>query len=739
MKRVMAHYMHAAERQAALEVMRDPETTESFVLGLVEEADIPRLEEQGLIVQILEDQPDVETPGTRGLPPEGPLPEAGPVMDEEGANFYLIQLSGPLLESCRRQLSELGVSLLEHIPHHSYTARLEPQQARQVRALDFVTSLRLYDDRDTGPLLFSPGTRQRSAVPARGQARPIITFDLRLHQAEDLQAVLEKLDAMGVSTAGGQGRKVRVYLLKDSDLLGRIIAMPEIASVEEYIPPELHNDIARQLMGVDAAAASGGTVISQTGEGEIVAVADTGIDLNHPDFQGRVVGVEALGRPNDPSDLHGHGTHVAGSILGDGSASGQQIQGTAPGAKLYFQSVMDASGQLSGLPLHLASLFGTAYQAGARIHNNSWGAATQSMYTFSSIEVDEFVDQHRDMLVVISAGNAGSALSPLHSQPGFVDWLSICSPASSKNALTVGASRSSRTNGGLSHLTYGMAWPQSYPDPPIRDETISGDCEAIAAFSSRGPCDDRRIKPDLVAPGTDILSTRASTAPLHNFWGPHPGNQHYAYMGGTSMSAPLVSGCAALVREYYARGLGHQPSAALIKATLINGTRLLSGPDALADHPYLPNYHQGFGAISMPHTLPNPSMPGMVLDFVDTWLAPDTQFHFTGQAFRFQFSTAEGPFLRICLAYSDVPGRALQNNLNLFVQHLGTGGKWIGNEALPTNLRIPDPDNNVEIFRMDDPPAGDWIVQVSAANLLRPGQDFALVVCGFLSSRMQTV
>jgi len=65
-------------------------------------------------------------------------------------------------------------------------------------------------------------------------------------------------------------------------------------------------------------------------------------------------------------------------------------------------------------------------------------------------------------------------------------------------------------------------------------------------------------------------------------------------MGGTSMAAPLVSGCAALVRQYFI-GQGHHPSAALVKATIINGTHRLTGFDAVADYGELPNYHQGFG------------------------------------------------------------------------------------------------------------------------------------------------
>ncbi len=239
-----------------------------------------------------------------------------------------------------------------------------------------------------------------------------------------------------------------------------------------------------------------------------MAVADTGLDEDHPAFEGRIAGIVARGRTGDASDPDGHGTrgtHVAGSVLGDGSASGGDIRNTAPEARLFFQSLLDANGELGGLPVDLGDLFKEAHRAGARIQNHSWGAKTSAAYTFNSIEVDEFAAERRNALLVISAGNEGRAAAPLNSAPGFVDWLSVGSPASSKNALTVGASRSDRTSGGLAALTYGAVWPSKFPDPPIvASEKVSDDVEALAAFSSRGPCDDRRIKPDVVAPGTDV-------------------------------------------------------------------------------------------------------------------------------------------------------------------------------------------------------------------------------------------
>ncbi|HUH72536.1 MAG TPA: S8 family serine peptidase, partial [Mycobacterium sp.] len=574
-KRIIAHYMEDSERDAALSAMHDTQSTDSFVIGDIDEANVAALAEQGLIIDEL---PDAALPPLADLSPAladadrrfggeaqfaGDEPYFGPdadfyppEFDPTRANTYTMLLAGPLLEEWRQQIEALGVEIIEAVGPQLYTAVLEPQQLAPVWDLHFVRSLHPRTHSETSP----PIPEQRSEPPVDSGVDQISIYDIRLNKPEDAEAVLAFLSGREVIVAGAHGRKIRIAVKENSSILAELQQMPQVNELFEYVPPEFSNDRARVLIGIDAPGNPVTSHIPFEGSGQIVGIADSGIDDQHPDFQGRLVGILALGRPGDHSDPSGHGTHVAGSVGGDGTASCGAVRGMAPAASIFFQSILDAKGKLGGLPWDLNDLFNEAYQAGARIHNNSWGANTGSRYNFNSVEADEFVNSHRDMTIVIAAGNHGTASNPFHAQTGYVDWLSIGSPATCKNGVTVGASQTDRTSGGISHQTWGQHWPARFPTPPVANENTAGNPDSMAAFSSRGPCDDRRIKPDVVAPGTNIVSTKSSRAPLTNFWGSFPGHSsRYAYMGGTSMATPIVTGCLALIREYYIKERKTEP------------------------------------------------------------------------------------------------------------------------------------------------------------------------------------
>lgn len=737
-KHIIAYALHETERNAAERLLENAQVTDSYVIGDIDEDDIEELQQAGLLV---DEVPPAGRPTTAAMARSAMSARRGiegwrPGDDDEipppqpgTPTQWLVSLTSPLIGEMRESIAATGTDLDEYIPHHAYLATATPEQAAELINLPFIRDVERYGPSMTGPIVLTPHNGDLGAGP---MAR---VWDLWLSDASVRTQVRSWLDQNDISVEGEGGRRVRLVLPDDSDLKREISTLPGVLSMVEYVPPKLFNDVARQLLGVTSS--NGTRSVPLTGAGQVVAVADTGLHERHPDFAGRVIEVVALGRPNNSSDPHGHGTHVAGSVLGNGSASDRVYAGVAPEAKLYFQSLLDLNGGLGGLPVSLEDLFEPAYRAGARIHNNSWGAATASAYTVDSNDLDAYAAKRRDMLIVIAAGNEGTAAQPFNSAPGFVDWLSIGSPASSKNALTVGAARSSRTTGGLSGRTYGKAWSRDFPASPIADQRVSGDPESMAAFSSRGPCDDRRIKPDIVAPGTDIISTRSELAPDDNFWGLVDHNGAYAYMGGTSMACPLVAGCAALVRQYFVAERDTSPSAALLKATLINGARWLTGSDSMADRNARPNYHQGFGAVSLTTSIPNPDEPSLRLEFIDCWQRPGLQLGDTGEGRRFHLDVKGGTPLRLCMAYTDLPGRSLQNDLSLLVQD-PTGAKITGNTGLPA-ITKSDVENNVEVLRVEDPAPGRWLIQVFARNLLRPPQDYALVATGDLSSPLRRV
>ena len=242
-------------------------------------------------------------------------------------------------------------------------------------------------------------------------------------------------------------------------------------------------------------------------DGANIWVADPGLDQIYklsltPTAQG------------DWSDPNGHGTHTAASILGTGAAyigSGSpgagQYRGVAPGAQLVHQSVMDGNGSLAGIPLDLGTLFQQAYDQGARIHSDSWGASVAGKYTVESAAADAFMWDHKDTLLVFSAGNEGIDAN----SDGIVDPDSMGAPATAKNVLAVGASENERPT--ISE-TWGEGWPFDYAANPIRDDRMADKPNGLVAFSSRGPTDDGRIKPDVVAPGSFIISARSQKWPF---------------------------------------------------------------------------------------------------------------------------------------------------------------------------------------------------------------------------------
>ena len=330
----------------------------------------------------------------------------------------------------------------------------------------------------------------------------------------------------------------------------------------------------------------------------MVAIADTGFDTGtpkepHSAFTGRVKELLAVGRRkiDKTDDPHGHGTHVCGSVLGNGYSETMEgsIKGTTPNAQMIMQSLWTGNGLQTN---NILELFTTAYERGAFIHKNSWGpdwnrtGGRQLLYDPNASTIDKFMFENPGFLILFAAGSDGEKAPWEDAQIG--------SFASSKNCLTVGATESSRPS-------IKNAFSPSKPE--------LNDAMAVASFSSRGPTTQGRIKPDVMAPGTAILSARSRVAAMERRFGTSS-DRNWMFYSGTSMATPLVAGCAAVLRQSLIdTARSTNPSAALIKAMLINGAIDLQGSHGSRHMGAAPDSIQGFGRIDLANSLIAPNVP----------------------------------------------------------------------------------------------------------------------------------
>jgi serine protease AprX len=649
--------------------------------------------------------------------------------DASDSNYILIQTQQPLDRDQRTELEDKGVTILEYVPESTYVCQYSPTDLDEIRALPYVTWANVYmPGFKIAPSLAAlpseePGTRSlldMTAETQRIQDKTPQTVDLVFHGDVDLDEVREKVaEAARIDPEDLQPSGQKVRLVVQSKYLPDLADIDEVRHIEKVVPYKLSNDIARRILRAELDDAN--PEVAGEGEGQVVAVTDTGFDRGstadvHPAFLGRVANLYALGRPNKANDPNGHGTHVAGSVLGDGHSErlGLSVRGTAPQARLVLQSVLDSSGGLGGLPDDLHDLLRRPYEEdGARIHTNSWGSIFgDGSYNQNSLELDDFVWNHRDCVVCFSAGNEGTD----RDANGQIDAMSITPPGTAKNCITVGATENDRP---MFDDTYGEWWPSDYPVDPVNSDRMASNPEGMVAFSSRGPTRARRIKPDVVGPGSFILSTR-SRATTGTGWGLSD-DPLYFFDGGTSMATPLVAGCVALVREYLIKERTMpNPSAAVIKALLINGARHIAGQYVPSEAGGLPNNAEGFGRVDVAATI-GPYAPGEDVEIHDESTELDT----SEEERRTVTIEPEATSLKVTLVWIDPPGEALQNDLDLIVR-AADGEERHGNGA-PSSSDF-DRVNNVEQVMWASPPAGDAEIIVRAHRITRFPQSYALVV-----------
>jgi subtilisin-like proprotein convertase family protein len=704
---------------------------------------------------------------------------------------YVVQSRAPLDDAFRARLQAAGALIVAYIPNQAYLVRASQVAAQQLQADPQTQAVLPYEPYfKLEPPLLSLAVGQQP-LPDNCTLELLLFPDARA-------AALGQLHNLGVEILGeerspfGPALRVRaggagsppggVSAPAPAAVLPALARLAEVQQVERSRARVLANDLSRPRVGVAANSTTTYNYLGLRGSNVLVNVNDSGVDTNHPDLQGRVL----FDMPISGVDSNGHGTHVAGIIAGSGlksttvaGASGSvmppvsyQFRGMAPAAQVFAIAANPDPGPASDTYLQE-----TASRAGAFISNNSWHYANDNAYDLAAARYDAAVRDalpevtgSQPLLFVFGAGNAGNGAAD--GSGGDADF--VQSPATAKNVITVGAIDQPRyiTNQVLQcAIVNGTNVCQT--NQPWLGLTDTNN--TVAAFSSRGNVgvgaegDFGRFKPDVVAPGTFVVSARSTQWDQAAYYAPTNSSSNYfevlsnlnetlepfyRYESGTSLSAAEVTGVLALMQEFL-QEWGRTNSPALMKALLINGARTLTTPGTFQVHS--PTNSQGWGLINLTNTLP----AGLSNSFVHA-AAPMQIFDqnpadalATGQShtrFVSLSPAASNLPLRITLVWTDPPGNPaaslkLVNNLDLVVTNLLTGEVFFGNDFTagssfnqPWDTNTPpnlDVVNNVENVYLSPALSTNYsgtvlasAVNVNAVTAQTNGvvQDYALVL-----------
>ncbi|KAJ9656223.1 hypothetical protein H2198_005074 [Neophaeococcomyces mojaviensis] len=740
--------------------------------------------------------------------------------DAAQSKYILVQGHSALDRDQKLEIEALGPKILQYVSDGTYLCRYEDDGIQDIENKDFVKWVNIYPDAFVVPPSLKGTEPPPAANGLEALTPPLATdrqrdFILTLHTDVDASssavrnkvAEVAHLDVGAVKGAYGQ-----IRLRTEERYLDAMAKIDEVYFIEEEQPARLCNDVARTCIGAHAASISIGSAMTAhtlTGEGEIIAVADTGFDKGSKDDvhlafvdklsttnpkKSRVLNLYGVGRDSKATDdLDGHGTHVCGSVLGSQTFEDNfVIEGTAPKAHLVVQSIFKEfgargtkhEGRASLNPGNLYNLFKDPYDKDkARIHTNSWGSEQMGQYNALSATIDKFAYDHPEMVILFAAGNDGV---PDPNERGRNIDGQIGSQPWAKNCITVGASENYRPD---FTGTYGELINGNFADP-IKTDRIADKPDGMASFSSRGfktaPI-QARVKPDVIAPGTCILSSKSRAISSEaktltntinvNRYGAAP-QQGYYKECGTSMATPLVAGCCAQIHEALRRNRDTgqidqniKPSGALVKAILINGAHELKGqykyPVQGSPGKYVteagpsPNFSSGWGKVWLPSALlatagtrgyPSADFSENAYQgHIDnrtglqesenqnhTIRIPDVTHSDTVSKSAWdghkwaQTKKSLQPTLKVTLVWADPPGVPSSFNSETLQNHLRLAVK-VGNREKHGNRNDSswDDHNNVQQVVWERIPAGQATLEISTGHFARTNakQQFAVVWC----------
>ncbi len=717
---------------------------------------------------------------------------------------YIAQARGPATAAFRRHIAASGGKIISYIPNNAYLVRVDADGATRLANWSGTQSV----------LPFEPYYKLEMKLlemALTGQALPEAALLNVVLFPNSEPSAAKRLANLGVEVLSQDRTPFGAKLVArvPAGKLAALARFTEVQGLERHRPRRLANDLTRPRLGVEvftAETADDGTVtnvesvdhLELTGQGIYVNVNDSGVDDSHAAFGNRLRG---SGKGKDPD---GHGTFVAGIIAGDGAGSDTiktnpppgsfedpDFKGMAIDAKLHVLKYDDTNvnHHVSDRWLQTESADYHYIQSPKRkntlISNNSWEYDDESDYTWAAASYDAATRDalpeepgDQQVIYVFPAGNSGSGTdNGLNASPN-----TITAPGTAKNVITVGAIESLREIGAESYSSVTNIVTETDEDGnEVEKEEVttttntpfagmSDSDNQVAAFSSRGNVGIGiegafgRFKPDLVAPGTFIISTRSADwkntitstnaqadADALEKQNDELGDQ-YRYESGTSVAAPAISGMLALMEEFYHHRLTGRNkrtnSPALMKALLINSAQSV---DARYNHNVRSTVnHQGWGLPNLGRAVPALADENKTDEnawptrFIDQSL---TNALATGESRSWEITLGTNAMhypLRFTLAWTDPPGNPnaavkLVNDLDLIVTPISDSppdpvdpsddladatetnevfyGNNIGASVYSTMGDTNDVINNVENVFIEEPGAEKYRITVYARRV----------------------
>jgi hypothetical protein len=674
--------------------------------------------------------------------------------------YYLVQFKGPITDLDKAALEAEGATVYGYYPMYALAVKMTPEARGRLSGNSRVNWTGVYQP--SWKIL--PSLRD-------GVLTPYESGTLPLEIEQNLTLVLgfwpgEGSAAKGaVMQAGGHVTDHRMYtgvyefmeVAAHPSAIRDLARIPAVNHIELRGEKILHNDRAAILSKANQVANYGftsglDTSLDGTSGAFQVKIGhyDSGINASHADFSSATITFDA-GADNVDNGSGGHGTHTAGSVLGDGGESttiavppgstsplvAGQFRGAVPTAAMFHMSLAQADNETQVLQKMSV--------AGCHLMTNSWGWGSvfgpTTDYNANAVTWDTGVWDAdggkaglQPLVVFFSAGN-NSAGSSAGCAGGNDD---IGTPGISKNVITVGASQSNRS-GGCSRCG--------------NDDAAD---YHLATYSSRGPGDpdgtgQGLFKPEVTQAGSEVISVKSAGVSSVNSCSTV--SPPYRYECGTSMSTPLTAGLGAvLYQDYYINRAVTNPKPSLIKATLVNGAWGITNASCPADYTFEVNKAsilQGWGYVDLKYSLYGTSGTKADRDiFFENEVAANAVA--TGGNYQFTVSVNSNTEpLKISLAWTDYPAAAgagsplVVNDLDLEVTAPGGqiyyGNNFTGIWSVTTASKaVRDRYNVVENVYVQSPAAGTWTIKVNGFNVPQdrePGkagtnQNFSLVWSG---------